>query len=282
MANPRARMLAPIALVASIAGLASVIAMSGVFASAQSGSIAAHHLEGTLHGYLVLRSESGQILAVGDDIQIVRGSRVTIHLIFHFKDGSLDDETSVFTQHDGFQLISDHHVQKGPFFAHPMELSIDAQKGEVTVRSAGKNDKEEVHTDHMKLPPDLCSPAMIGTIAKNLPANAEGTEVSMVVATPRPRLVKIAFTAQGEDKFSVAGSERVARHYEMKFELQGLAGVVAPLIGKKPPDVEIWIEPGEVPSFVKEIGPLSEGSPAVSMQQAGPVGPKDPDAGPVQ
>lgn len=249
-------------------------------ANAHGAPIAAHHLEGTQRGYLVLHSESGQVLAAGDFIQVVRGGRVTAHVVFHFKDGSLDDETTVFAQRGVFRLISDHHIQEGPFFAHPMDLWVDAPKDEVTVQTPGKEAKDKVHAEHMKLPPDLCSPSMIIPIAENLSPDAAGTQVSMVVATPKPRLVKLTFSARGEDKFSVAGFERHALHYEIKFDLGGVAGIVAPLAGKAPPNIEIWIEPGEVPAFVKEQGPLSEGGPIVNIQQTCPVSPNGEDRGP--
>lgn len=245
--------------------------------NAQAAQIAVHHPEGTLHGYLALRSESGQVLGEGDLIQVVRGDRVTSHLVFHFKDGSLDDETTVFTQRHNFRLISDHHIQKGPFFAHSTDMWVDVPKGEVTVQIPEKDSKGKAHAQKMKLPTDLCSPSMIITIAKNLTSAAAGTQVSMVVATPKPRLVKLAFSALGDDTFSVAGFERRALHYQIKFDLGGLAGLVAPLVGKQPPDIEIWIEPGEVPAFVKEEGPLSEGGPVVSIQETGPQGPKTTD-----
>ncbi len=274
MSGSLARQLASWASVVSVAALAGVISLS-----AQEAQIAVHYPEGTLHGYLALRNEAGEVLAAGDLIQVVRGNRVTAHLIFHFKDGSLDDETTVFRQRGNFQLISDHHIQKGPFFAHPLDMWVDAPKGEVTVQSPGQETKGKVHAEHINLPPDLCSPSMIDTIAMNLSPDTAGTEVSMVVATPKPRLVKLAFTARGEDKFSVAGFERQALHYQIKFDLKGVAGVVAPLVGKQPPDIEIWIEPGEVPAFVKEEGPMSEGGPIVSIQPTGPVGPNDTDTG---
>jgi hypothetical protein len=35
------------------------------------------------------------VLAVGDLFEVVRGDRVTSRLIFRFKDGSVDDETTV-------------------------------------------------------------------------------------------------------------------------------------------------------------------------------------------
>jgi hypothetical protein len=248
---------------------------------AAADPVAVRHPEGTIHGYLSLRSEEGNLLAVGDLIQTIRGSVVTAHMVFHFKDGSLDDETTVFSQRRTFQMISDHHIQKGPFFEHPIDLTIDARKGEVTLRTPGKDGKDDVTTDHLKLQPDLVSGPMIVPIAKNLTANAAETDVSMVVATPKPRLVKLVFSPDGEDAFSLGGTERKALHYQIKFDLGGAAGLIAPMIGKKPPDVQVWIEGGEVPAFVKEEGPLSAGGPIVIIQQTGPVGP-GADTGPVK
>src|ERR1700674_1191243 len=75
--------------------------------------IVVRHVEGLVHGFLSLRSPEGRVLANSDLIQDARGDRVTSRLVFHFKDGSLQDETAVFSQRGHFQLISDHLVQKG-------------------------------------------------------------------------------------------------------------------------------------------------------------------------
>src|SRR5438445_9761849 len=83
---------------------------------AQAESIPVHHMEGTVHGFLALRSKEGRVLAMGDLFQVVHGDRVTSRLLCRFKDGSVDDETAVFSQHGNFQVITDHHVQKGPHF----------------------------------------------------------------------------------------------------------------------------------------------------------------------
>lgn len=236
---------------------------------ATAETVAAHHLEGTTHGYLTLRTEDGRIAAVGDLLQVVHGDRVTSHVVFHFKDGSTDDETTVFSQRGNFQLISDHHVQKGPFFSHPVDLTIEARSGQVTVRSTGKDGKEETQTEQMKLPADLYN-GMIVPITENIGPNATEEDVSMIVATPKPRLVKLAISPKGDEPFSLAGFERRAQHYEIKIELGGAAGVVAPLIGKQPPNIEVWIEAGVVPGFVGEQGQIAEDSPIVSIQQTGP------------
>jgi hypothetical protein len=227
---------------------------------------------GTIHGFLELRSDDGQVVASGDNFQVARGNRVTSRTIFHFKDGSLDDETTVFSQRHAFQLISDHHIQKGPSFPHPMDVLVDVQTGQVTVRTTGKDGKEDVKTDHLDLPPDL-SNGMVPTLLQNLSPNSPATTVSMVVATPKPRLVKLVITNVGDDKCFVAGTSRKAIHYDIKIDLGGVAGVVAPLIGKAPPDIQIWTIGGEATTFAREQGPLYAQGPVMTIQLASPSWP---------
>src|ERR1700716_1219137 len=135
--------------------------------SAPAEPIPVRHLEGTVHGFLALRSKEGQVLAVGDLFQVVHGDRVTSRLLFRFEDGSVDDETTVFSQRGNFQLITDHHIQKGRSFPQPMDTSIDVPNGQVTVRSTGKDGKEEAKNEHLDLPPDLVN-GLILSIAKNI------------------------------------------------------------------------------------------------------------------
>src|ERR1700739_4537701 len=74
--------------------------------AAPAEPIPVRHVEGTVHGFLALRTQEGRILAVGDLFQVVRGDRVTSRLLFRFKDGSVDDETTVFSQRGNFHLIT--------------------------------------------------------------------------------------------------------------------------------------------------------------------------------
>jgi hypothetical protein len=76
----------------------------------------------------------GRALADGDLIQVVHGDWVTCRITFFFKDGSVHDETAIFSQRDRFRLLSDHLFQKGPTFEHPLDISLDALTGDVTVR----------------------------------------------------------------------------------------------------------------------------------------------------
>jgi hypothetical protein len=47
-----------------------------------------------------------------------------------------------------------------------------------------------------------------------------------------------------------------------------LAGLVAPLLGKQPPDTHVWVLAGNAPAFVKLEGPLYDGGPIGRIELA--------------
>src|SRR5690242_10246323 len=87
-----------------VISLASVLLRSSLM-SAEDVSV--RHAEGLVHGFLVLRTLGGDRLADGDLTQNAAGERVTTRLVFRFKDASVYDETTVFSQRGAFRLISD-------------------------------------------------------------------------------------------------------------------------------------------------------------------------------
>jgi hypothetical protein len=226
--------------------------------------------EGTAQGFLAIRSTDGSIIASGDLTQTVNGYRVTSRVTFHFKDGSIDDETAVFTERKVFRLITDHHIQKGPSYPKPADVLINAIKGTVTVRYEDKG-VEKSETSHMNIPPDLANGAIFDII-KNLPRDHE-SKLSWIAATPKPRLVKLVITAPDEESFKIAGASHKATHFNVHIEIGGLAGLVAPLIGKQPDDISVWITQGDAPTFVKAQGPLYLGGPNWRIELESPVWP---------
>ena len=236
--------------------------------------VAVRYKEGSIHGFLVLRTMEGKILASGDLIQVIRGDRVVSSLVFRFKDGSVAEQTTVFSQSRNFRLLTYRHVQKGPSFPHPMDVSIDASNGQVTVRS-NDGGKDKIETDHLDLPPDLANGLLL-SLLKNLRTDAAETKVSYVAATPKPRLVKLAITRQGEETFWAAGARHRATRYAVKVELGGLTGVVAPLLGKQPEDIHVWILRGKAPAFVRMEGQLYQGGPVWRIELTSPVWRRSP------
>ena len=240
----------------------------GVLAGEQ---VPVRHMEGMLHGFLVLRSMDGNTIAAGDLIQSGDRDRLVSNLIFHFKDGSVDDETTIFSQGRNFRLLSDHHVQKGPSFPHPIDVSIDASKNRVIVHSTGDGkDKDKVETDHLDLPIDLAN-GLVLTLLKNIRPDASETKVSYLAFTPKPRLVTLVITPEGEDTFWTAGARHKAVRYDVKVELGGLTGVLAPLLGKQPKDIHVWILGGDAPAFVRMEGQLYQDGPLWRIELTSPV-----------
>jgi hypothetical protein len=261
--------------------LASLIAVISAFTGVLTGAsnVPVLYREGLTHGFLVLSTLDGKQIAVGDLTEVARGNKVTTRLVFHFSDGSLQDETTVFSQRQNFHLITYHLVQKGPAFPHPTEVSIVTSTGQVTVQYTNDKGEEKTESERLKLPPELAN-GLVLTVLKNLGPEDQPPQLSMVVASPKPRVVKLAISAQEKDPFTIAGSRREALHYVIKIEIGGLAGLVAPLLGKQPPDSHVWIIGGEAPTFVKSETLSFLGGPVWRMELASPVWPKSQRAEP--
>ena len=187
----------------------------------------------------------------------------------HFRDGSLDDETTVYSQKSTFRLISDRHVQRGPSFPDPFDITMDVRSQQTSIRDLSKGGGA-VKTEHMDLPPDL-SNGLLFNLIKNLRPNGPKVEVSYLALSTKPRMVKLAITMEKEDHFRIAGRPFKAAEWDVKPELGGITGIVAPLIGKQPPDTHVWVAEGGVPTIVRVDGALYTGGPVWSIQLASPV-----------
>ena len=216
-----------------------------------------------------MRTLEGKIIAVGDLTQLIIRERAVSHLVYRFRDGSIDDETASFSQHGTFRLISDHHIQKGPSFPKPLDISIKAATGLVTVRYED-NHKQKVETEHMDLPPDLAN-GIVLNVLKNISPASKGIKLSYLVANPKPSLVTLAVYPDDTETFRVAGFPRQAVHFLVKVELNGLAGVLAPIMGKSLPVFGVWMSAGEAPAFVKLEGPSYLGGPNWRTEMTSPV-----------
>jgi len=234
--------------------------------------VSVRYSEGSVRGFLSLSSLDGERLAYGDLTQSVHGDRVTRRLVFRFKDGSVLDETVVYTQRGTFRLLSDHVIQKGPAFLHPMDVSIDGKSGLVTVRYKTEDGSEKVTATRIDLPSDLAN-GLILTLMKNIGPDTAQMTVSMVAATPKPLLVKLHVALAGEEPFAIGDSQRKAKHYVVKVEIGGASGLIAPLVGKQPADSHVWILGGEAPAFLKAEGPLSSDGPSWRIELLSPVWP---------
>jgi hypothetical protein len=139
---------------------------------------------------------------------------------------------------------------------------------QITVRTT-ENGKEKVTTQHLGLPPDVAN-GLIFTLVKNIEPTVPQTTVSMVAASSKARLVKLNISPQGEETFSVGIISYTAQHFVVKVEIPGVAGVVAPVVGKQPPDIHIWVIKSEAPVFVQFEGPLYQEGPVWRLELTKP------------
>ena len=231
------------------------------------------HLLGYVHGYVVLKDLDDKILASGDVTQTPAGNQVTMKLNLRFKDGSRYEETSVVSQRRTFQLLTYKQVQKGPAFKTQQTLSLDVATGGVNIQYVDKDGKPKTIAEKLSLPPDLAN-GIISVLLTDVDPKVE-TTLSMVVSTPKPRVVKLKIAASQPDSFSVGGVRADATHYIVKIDIGGVTGVVAKVAGKDPPPIHFWVAAGNAPAFLKSEGPLFEDGPIWRIELASPVWPKN-------
>lgn len=233
-------------------------------------AVRARFEEGVTHGFLLLRGQDGKLLATGDMLQTRHGTLFYSTLVFHFHDGSLYDDETVYRELRTVQLISDHVIEKGPSFKQQSEQWLDVPKREFKARIVDEHGKVKYASkENLKLPNDVMN-GLIYVVVKNIAPAAKSTTVSMVEGTPEPRIVKMIITPHGQSTFLVGDSKRKELHYVIHIDITGVAGVVAPLVGKQPPDEQMWLAAGEVPTFLKERGELYNGGPIWTVALAAP------------
>ena len=146
-------------------------------AAMQGQSLKLRYRTGSEHGFVILRDAAGAILASGELTQVPSKHRITLHVVFHFRDGSIDDETTLYSQGETIRLISDRHIQRGKSFPHPSDVMIDVPGQQVSFRDLSKN-TDEAKPEHMDLPPDT-SNGLLMPLIQNMQANTP-IEVSYV------------------------------------------------------------------------------------------------------
>ena len=132
-----------------------------------------------------------------------------------------------------------------------------------------ENGKEKLTIKHLDLPTDVAN-GLLFTLVKNVDPSAPETTVSMVATSTKPRLVKMNVVPAQEKTVKVVLITHKAQHYVVKTKIEGAAGIVAPLVGKQPPDIHVWIVKSEAPTFIEFEGPLSQDSPVWRIEVTAP------------
>ncbi len=220
------------------------------------------------HEFMEARSETGKIVARVEFTEEVRGDEVTMRLTYRFVDGSTDDETTTYRQRGTFQLVRNHHIQKGPFFSKPVDFAIEAATGIATSRTADKNGKIHVESEHIDLPDDLAN-GFVGTLLLNVPPNTAPFRAGILAPVFGGRLIRILISPEGEQSFQKTGQTCKATVFRVHPELGGILGVIATLLGLQPKDVMVWVLEGQTPAVMRVVGQLGGSGPVLSSELEG-------------
>ena len=109
---------------------------------------------------------------------------------------------------------------------------------------------------------------MILTLLKNIPPATSETKVSMISTSSKPQRVTLSVRAGDEETFKIGGATHRGTNYTVKVEIGGVKGIVAPIVGKQPPDTHVWVFGGKAPTFLRSEGTLYQGGPIWRIELA--------------
>ncbi len=155
----------------------------------------------------------------------------------------------------------------GPFFARPVDFSVEAATGTATTRTADKNGNINVESEHINLPDDLAN-GFVGTLLLNVPPNTTPFRVGILTPIFGGRLIRILISPEGEQSFQETGQALKATVFRIHPELGGIVGLIAPLIGLQPKDVMVWVQ-REEPAVVRILGQIGGYGPVFSSELEG-------------
>jgi hypothetical protein len=211
--------------------------------------------EGAMHGFLVLRTQDGKFVAQGELLEVPKGAENHKVMVFRFDDGSVLQETTVFTQNGVYELRSYRLEQRGPAFGEDTDIYLERATGKYRVEiKPHRGGPAKVLEGQLDLPPDVYN-GMLLTVLKDLPKGTRET-VHLVAFTPEPRIIQLEMSPVGEKSVRVGKVQMSAVHCVLKPKLGPWLRIFATLLGRAPPDSDVWMMSGDVPSFVGFEGQL--------------------------
>ena len=150
-----------------------------------------------------------------------------------------------------------------------MEMQLDAQNGRVTYHDL---EKDKTTSEVLKLPGDVAN-GIITQVLQNISPDTSETKVSYVVPAAKPRLATLVISRAGEGTYLLGDRRETASKFEIKVDLGGVAGVIAPIVGKEPKPIYAQMAGGKVPMFIRIETQFYEGAPRWTIEQTSPVWP---------
>ena len=253
------------------AAVLGLLPVTSAWPQEKTHPVTVRYSEGTVHGFLELRTDQDSLLAHGDLLQVPGDSTLESRMILHFPDKSVFEETTTFTQHRVFRMETYHLVERGPAFAADLDASLSRDGHYVVASTSHKDGKVERYAGRLDLPTDVANGLPV-VLAKNLRIG-DTAVVHLVAFTPKPRLIGLRIAYAATDTVMLGVHAELTAHFVLKPELGALTAFFAKLLGKLPPDSHVWLVMDQVPAFLRFEGPLYSG-PVWRLNLTTPTWPK--------
>jgi hypothetical protein len=237
----------------------------------RAGPVAVRFSEGSTHGFLELRADNDSVIGSGTLLQVPKDKYVESRLILSFHDGSRFEETTRYTQHQTFRVLWYRLVQRGPVFERDLDATLESSGRWIVKTKSHKDGDVDSTSGQLELPEDFANGLPL-VMAKNLRLG-DTSEVHVVAFTPKPRIIGLQVASAGRDSLLHGGERLAVAHYLLKPKVGGVAGFFGKLLGKIPPDSEMWIVTDDVPTFLAFRGPMYTG-PIWRLRLAAPRWPR--------
>jgi hypothetical protein len=264
--KPAVKWLAPLAI-----GVLILVSVSVWPRSTDAGTspVSVRFAEGVFHGFLIMRSADGDLIASGDLRQVGTAGKITNHMSFRFKDGSILDETVTFTQDRVFTMLAYHMIHRGPAFPEDMEASLERASGKYSVKTKDHEDGEDHEIEGtLDLPANVYN-GMTLTVLKNL-GKGKAATIHLVTFTPKPEIVELELIPAGQERISIGDMSKTANAYTLHPDLDGAKKLLAKIAGRVPADGHILVLADEVPTFLKFRGQLFMDGPIWQIELTSP------------
>ena len=190
-------------------------------AALDSAQVRVRFPEGVTRGFLVIRTPQGERIGHGELIQKPRGDEVDSRLLLQFKDGSVHDERTTYSQRGVFRLEAYHLTQRGPSFPGA-DVAFDRKSGRYQAKTHEKaGAPEETASGEFEIrSPDLANGLTL-LLLKNMP-RGERVTAQLAAFTPKPRLLRMELHQEGEDRVVFAGDGKQAARHLVDLEIGGV------------------------------------------------------------
>ena len=214
---------------------------------AAPAAVAVRFPPGTLHGFPSLSDAAGNLLADGELEQTLDGARLRVRLRWSFRDG----RTAI--EEDEFE-VGAHLVQRRFSWAESRggieqrRFTADLGARRAVAIQLGEDGKERRDEAKLDLPAGGAFAGYGTALAVSQLGLGAGSaaELGFVAFTPKPRLVVLRVSRDGEEAILAAGREIPCDRFTLHPEVGWLVRLVA-----HPKDAHLWFTHASPPALVR-------------------------------